>query len=68
MINIFRNFIGKKFTPLNLITISKQRLIENYNELSQINADLKIAPVLKSNAYGHGISLVGKILDEEGLT
>lgn len=53
----------KKFTPLNLITISKQRLLENYQQLSGINSEIKIAPVLKSNAYGHGIRLVGKILD-----
>lgn len=66
MLKLFKRIFGKKFTPLNLITISKQRLIENYEALSGINPDIKIAPVLKSNAYGHGIRLVGEILDKVG--
>ncbi len=66
MIKYLRSILRKRFTPLNLITISKQRLIENYRNLSRINPGVKIAPVLKSNAYGHGIQLVGEILDEVG--
>src|SRR3990167_7331751 len=66
MLNIPGIFLGKKFTPLNLITISRQRLIDNYHNLSAINPAIKIAPVLKSNAYGHGIKLVGEILDKVG--
>ena len=64
MLRILKRLIGKPFTPLNLITISKNRLINNYQELSRVNPGIKIAPVLKSNAYGHGIRLVGEILDE----
>lgn len=66
MLKFLRNFWRRKFTPLNLITISKSRLIENYNQLSIVNPEIKIAPVLKSNAYGHGIRLVGEILDRVG--
>lgn len=64
MLKILRKLFRKSFTPLNLITISKDRLLNNYQELARINPDIKIAPVLKSNAYGHGIRLVGEILDE----
>ena len=64
MLKFFTGLVRKKFTPLNLITINKQRLIDNYQALSEINPDIKVAPVLKSNAYGHGIRLVGDILDE----
>lgn len=63
---ILRKLIRKPFTPLNLISISKQRLIENYQELSKIDPKIEIAPVLKSNAYGHGIRLIGDILDKVG--
>ena len=64
MIDLLNKILGRKFTPLNLITISKQRLVTNYQNLSAINPQIKIAPVLKSNAYGHGIKLVGEILDK----
>lgn len=66
MLRIFKRLLRKPFTPLNIITISKSRLISNYENLSKVNPKIKIAPVLKSNAYGHGIKLVGKILDQSG--
>lgn len=64
MLDKLKNLLRRPFTPLNLITISRSRLIKNYQELSSINPEIKVAPVLKSNAYGHGIRLVGGILDE----
>lgn len=64
MLSVLKRLIRKSFTPLNLITVSKQRLIDNYVELSKVNPEIKVAPVLKSNAYGHGLGVVGKILDE----
>lgn len=63
MINYLFNKIKQKYEVLNRVEISSNRLIENYNYLSSLNPSLKIAPVLKSNAYGHGIIEVGKILD-----
>ena len=44
-----------QYQPLNIVEISRSRLIGNYRYLSNINKKIKIAPVLKSNAYGHGI-------------
>ena len=66
MLGVIKRLVKKPFTPLNLITVSKNRLIENYQELSKVNPEIKVAPVLKSNAYGHGIRLIGDILDEVG--
>ncbi|MEK7581103.1 MAG: alanine racemase [Patescibacteria group bacterium] len=43
--------------------MSQGALKRNYNFLSQMAAPLKVAPVVKSNAYGHGIELVGSVLD-----
>jgi len=54
----------KNYQPLNIVEISKNRLINNYKYLSSINQKIKIAPVLKSNAYGHGIIEVGSILEK----
>lgn len=50
--------------PLNKIEISENRIRENMQLLLQVNKDIAIAPVLKSNAYGHGIELIGKLLEE----
>lgn len=66
MLKLIKRILGQKFTPLNLISISKDRLTANYKKLSKINPKIKIAPVLKSNGYGHGIKLVGEILDQVG--
>lgn len=63
MLSLLRKILGRESYPLNKIYISKQRLVDNYKYLSSLNPNVKIAPVLKSNAYGHGIELVGKTLD-----
>lgn len=59
-----KKFHKKPYRPLNIIEISEDRLIDNYKHLSSLNPKIKIAPVLKSNAYGHGILEVGSILDK----
>lgn len=62
--NLFSLF-RKQYYPLNTITISQNRLLANFEYLSGFSANLKIAPVLKSNAYGHGLIHVAKILDKK---
>lgn len=59
LVRIFR----KEYQTLNKIEISKENLLGNFKYLSSINKKISIAPVLKSNAYGHGIVEVAKILD-----
>lgn len=56
-------FIRNNYQTLNTIEVSESALIHNYRYLSQLS-DLKISPVFKSNAYGHGLQLVAKILDK----
>lgn len=60
---IASKILKRQFYPLNEIHISKSSLLSNYHFLSQ-RSGLKIAPVLKSNAYGHGIKETALILDE----
>jgi len=58
-------FIKRKYKTLNLIEISKSALINNYNYFQQLQPGSKICPVLKSNAYGHGLKLIGKFVDQK---
>lgn len=69
MVKLCKMFIDIKrvlgltsYQPLNKIEISKNRLVQNYKYLS--SKKIKIAPVVKSNAYGHGLVLVAKLLEE----
>lgn len=54
----------RQYHPLNKILISKKQLIANYNLLNSLQKNVPIAPVVKSNAYGHGIKEVAPILDQ----
>ena len=51
--------------PLVKIEISSSALHNNLNEFRKIASPCKIAPVLKSNAYGHGLSIVANELKDE---
>lgn len=64
MFSQIKKLFGKDYVPLNKIEISQKKLLDNYSYLSSLNKNLKVAPVLKSNAYGHGTSLVAQILDK----
>ena len=53
------------YQPLVEILISKNNLLHNLHEYQKDYPHLSFAPVLKSNAYGHGLIPVAKILDQE---
>src|SRR5258708_2270824 len=57
------SFLRKHYHPLNTIEISQHALTANYQYLSNLSR-LKVAPVLRSNAYGNGLVLTAKILDQ----
>jgi alanine racemase len=63
MITQFRAFLQSKYEPLNTVEVSASKLRLNYQYLSSLNQNIQIAPVLKSNAYGHGIVQVASVLD-----
>lgn len=63
MIDLVATFFRNRSYPLNKITIFKKNIFKNYHYLSSLQPNLKICPVLKSNAYGHGIKEIGKIVD-----
>ncbi|MDP1624854.1 MAG: alanine racemase [bacterium] len=50
-------------TPYTLISLSRRALIHNFQEFQKLSP--AIAPVLKSNAYGHGLIDIAKLLSKE---
>lgn len=56
--------LGHNYEPLNTVEVILSNLKFNYEYLSSLDKNLKIAPVLKSNAYGHGISQIAKYVDK----
>ncbi|OGN03780.1 MAG: alanine racemase [Candidatus Yanofskybacteria bacterium RIFCSPHIGHO2_01_FULL_43_42] len=49
------------------VRISKNNLAGNLKEYQRQYPKFSFAPVLKSNAYGHGLTLVAQILDKENI-
>ncbi len=60
---IVKHFSPNKFIPLNRLEINRQTLLSNYLYFQKNNPNYSIIPVLKSNAYGHGITQVAQILN-----
>lgn len=58
---IRRHFL--RYRPVVEIFIHKKNIIHNYNLYKTTYPKNAIAPVLKSNAYGHGLVEVAKILE-----
>lgn len=54
---------GYDYKPLVSISISKSAILSNLEEFYKLTKDKKTSPVLKSNAYGHGLAIIAKILD-----
>lgn len=64
MLKIISKLSGRNYQPLNQILVSKGNLAYNYKYLSSLNSEIKVAPVLKSNAYGHGLKIISEFIDE----
>lgn len=52
-------------TPLIEVGISKEALLHNLHTYQAAYPDALLAPVLKSNAYGHDLGLIARALDTE---
>lgn len=52
------------YSPLITVEISKSRLIHNLEQFQDLTEHHSVAPVLKSNAYGHGLVEVAQIIEE----
>ncbi|MHB8903688.1 MAG: alanine racemase [Patescibacteria group bacterium] len=67
MINFLRKILKPKYDTLNEIEISREKIIANFNYLKSLQPEAEIFPVLKSNAYGHGLKEVCQILNKTGV-
>ncbi len=71
MLNFLRNFkrflVKSSHNRLIEILLSKNNLLYNLHQFQNKFQQLRLAPVLKSNAYGHGLIPIAKILDSENL-
>ena len=54
--------------PLIEVGISKEALLHNFRSYQTAYPEFGIAPVLKSNAYGHDLGLVARALDSESVS
>jgi alanine racemase len=61
---MFSFFHRQPYHHLNKIIINEQALIDNHQTLKQLHPQTQVAPVLKSNAYGHGLTTVAPIFGQ----
>lgn len=54
--------LEKKYNVYNNIYISESAILNNYDLIKKVASTEYLIPVLKSNAYGHGLHQVAKIL------
>ncbi|HEX3082033.1 MAG TPA: alanine racemase, partial [Candidatus Saccharimonadia bacterium] len=59
---IARHLLSSGYRPLNRIEVSRAALQHNVGLVQAQHRDYTIIPVLKGNAYGHGIDLVARAL------
>ncbi len=64
MLNLIRNFLKPKYQSLNYIEIDKKNILYNLSFLQKQQQKAEIFPVIKSNAYWHGIKEMCFILNK----
>lgn len=57
-------FKKKYYSHLNTVIISQEALLANHASLQKSHPNIAICPVLKSNAYGHGLKAVTPLFDQ----
>lgn len=59
-----KNLFKPNLEPMNKIYIHTKNIVSNYDYLNSLQPNASLFPVLKSNAYGHGLEIVTKILNK----
>lgn len=54
--------LNKQYQVLNEILISGEALLQNYSYFSALQPNCSISPVIKANAYGHGLIPVANFI------
>lgn len=68
MLNFLRQLLKPKYTTLNQMEIKASHIVANFNYLKSRQPAAEIFPVLKANAYGHGLKEVARILNQTTAT
>ncbi len=68
LLNLFRKWKLRNYQPLITILIHGDDLLHNLHTFQKTYPNVNIAPVLKGNAYGHGLVEVAKILKNENVS
>lgn len=63
MISLLRHIFKAKYQTLNYLEIDAQNIISNYDYLQSLQPEAALFPVLKANAYGHGLKELCTILN-----
>lgn len=64
MFTKIREFFSRKTQPLNKIYINPRALLHNFEYLQSLHPNNIVFPVIKSNAYWHGLKQVATILKD----
>ena len=62
MIDFLKSLYKPDIKPLNYANISSENILHNFAVLQSHQTQSELFPVLKSNAYGHGLKEVSEIL------
>ncbi|MBX9809714.1 alanine racemase [Candidatus Gracilibacteria bacterium] len=65
LISTLRHILYKKpDRVLNWIEVPSANILSNYHHIQSLQPDMSIFPVVKSNAYGHGLKQIVEILNQ----
>jgi len=64
MLNYLRQLLKPKYPTLNQIEIKAGAIFNNLKLLQSLQPQAQVIPVLKSNAYGHGLKEICQILNK----
>ena len=59
-----RHRAARRYQPLNRIELHRSAVLNNFRLLQSQHPDFSIMPVLKANAYGHGLAEMAQILND----
>lgn len=62
MFSWIKSLFSPRLYPMNIVHIHKKNILRNVQYLQSLQPNSSLFPVLKSNAYGHGIKQMIKIL------
>ena len=62
-----RSLLHPRVKPMNTLWLRRKALLNNLSYLQSLQPQAALFPVLKSNAYGHGLKHITKILSKSDL-